>query len=221
MRIHLPAFALVLAACGGEPAPATPPPQPTEAPVASAAPAPPPQPTASAAPSASASAAPAKPAPKSGGGLLMVKSDPAEVSDTFSTNQPAKIELGDKDLAVLRIPSGALGHATNITFKLDPRGKSQPPMVGKLYRLMSVIAPSTTPEPKIDTNNGEPFVLELPAGARKEANLAIGVEDEKGKVKWTIVAPKRIDDVRNVAVYELTALPSAWLHVTTKAPTAK
>jgi hypothetical protein len=151
----------------------------------------------------------------------MVKSDAAEVSDTFGTNQPAKIELGEKDLAVLRIPSGALAHATNITFKLDPRGKSQPPMVGKLYRLLSVYPPSTTPEPKVETNNGEPFVLELPAGAKKEANLAIGVEDDKGKVKWTIVAPKRIDDVRNVAVFELTALPSAWLHVTTKAVTAK
>jgi len=151
----------------------------------------------------------------------MVKSDPSEITDTFSTNQPAKLELGDKDMAVLRIPSGSLGRATNITFKLEPRGKSQPPVVGKIYKLFSVYAPSTTPEPQVETNNGEPFVLELPAGAKKDANLAIGVEDEKGKVKWTVVAPKRIDDVRNVAVFELNALPSALLHITTKAPTAK
>jgi hypothetical protein len=66
---------------------------------------------------------------------------------------------------------------------------------------------------------GDPFILELPAGAKKDANLAIGVDDDKGRVKWTVVAPKRIDDARNVAVFELTTLPPAWFHVTAKAPT--
>ncbi len=65
-------------------------------------------------------------------------------------------------------------------------------------------------------SNGPPFVLEMPAGSKKDANLAIGVEDAKGKVKWTVLAPKQIDDSRNVAVFELTTLPTGWVHVTTK-----
>ena len=60
-------------------------------------------------------------------------------------------------------------------------------------------------------------MLELPTGAKKDANLAVGVEDDKGKVKWTIVAAKRFDDSRNVAVFELPTLPSGWLHLTSKA----
>ena len=56
---------------------------------------------------------------------------------------------------------------------------------------------------------------------RVRESFAVGVENDKGKIKWTIVAPKRIDDSRNVAIYELSALPSGFLHVTTKAPDAK
>jgi hypothetical protein len=212
-----PAFALLLAACGGEPAPA-PPPQPTE--TASAAPAPPPEPSAAPKASASASAAPATPPPKqSSGRPAVMKSDSKEITDSFGTSPGAKLELGDKEIATMRIPEGALKQATNIPFKIDGRGKSTGPVVGKIYYVLAAYPPASTPETV--ESGGDPFVFEMPAGAKKDANLAIGVEDDKGKVKWTIVAPKRIDDARNVAVFELGTLHSGWMHVTTKKPDAK
>jgi hypothetical protein len=221
---HLPVFALILAACG-EPAAVTPP-QPTETPSAAPAPtAPPPEPsaTAAAAPaSASASAAPATPPPRQSSGRPMVlKSDPSEITDTFGTSPGAKLVLGsDKDEAVLRVPEGSLNQGTNITFKIDARGgKSTGAPVGKIYQILPMIPPSQTPA--ATESVGPPFVLELPAGSKKDANLAIGVADDKGKVTWTIVAPKRIDDARNVAIFELGTLPFAWLHVTTKPPTGE
>lgn len=218
----LPALVLVLAACSGDPAPAAPP-QPTETPSATPAPtaAPEPAPTAaaSAAPSASASAAPAKAPPKQSSGRPIVqKQDSSAITDTFGSSPGSKLELGDKDPAVLRLPEGALRQATNVTFKIDGRGKASGAPVGKIFRIECNYPPSSTLE-TVETA-GDPFILEMPAGTRKDANLAIGVEDDKGKVKWTVVAPKRIDDARNVAVFELTTLPSGWVHVTTKAPTA-
>jgi hypothetical protein len=210
----LPICGLLLAACG-EPAPPTPPPQPTDTPTA--APAPPPPPTTTSAPSASASAAAPPPARGGGGGIAVLKSDPSEISDTFGSG-PAKLELGEKDLATLRIPEGALTHAVNVTFKLDAHGKSFGLATGKIYSILVSIPPSGAGEQVL--SNGSPFVLELPAGGKKDANLAIGAEDANGKLKWTVVAPTRIDDSRNVAVFELATLPSGWVHVTTK-PAAK
>jgi hypothetical protein len=208
-----PIFALTLAACGGEPAPA-PPPQPTVTP--SAAPAPP-EPAASAAPTASAtaSAAPAAPkSPASSGRPAVLQSDPSEISGTFGSSPPSKLELGDKDIATLKIPEGALRTGTLITFKIDKAGKASGGLVGKVYHILALVPPASTGE-SFDSD-GPPFVLELPAGGKKDANLATGVEDDKGKIKWTIVAPTRIDDARNVAIFELHTLPSGWLHVTTK-----
>ena len=210
-----PALALIFAACGGEPAPVGPP-QPTETP--SAAPAPPPPPPPTAAPSASASSAPVKAPPKqSSGRPAVTKSDPKEITDSFGSSPGAKLELGDKEVATLRIPEGALRQATNITFKLDARGKTHGPPIGKVYQLTANYPPAGTPV-SVDSE-GLPFLLELPAGPKKTANLAIGVEGDKGKVKWTVVVPKRIDDARNMAMFELPNLPSAWLHITVKAPT--
>lgn len=212
-----PALALILAACSGDPAPAAPP-QPTETPSAAPAPAPPPAPEPTAQPTASASAAAKAPPPKQGSGRpAVMKSDPAEITDSFGSTPASKLEIGDKEIATLRIPEGALRQATNITFKLDGRGKAGGQVSGKIYRIIAVVPPSGNPE--AIESVGDPFVLEMPAGTRKDANLAIGVEDEKGRVKWTIVAPKRIDDARNVAIFELPSLPSAWIHVTTKAAT--
>jgi hypothetical protein len=212
----LPAFAIVLAACG-EPTPAAPPPQPTDSASAAPAPPPPPAPAPSATASASASADAAKPPPKQSSGRPMVmKSDPTEITDTFGSTPGAKLELGDKDIATLRIPEFALRTATNITFRLAPHGgKATGGQVGKVYEILAVIPPS--PTPLALESEGPPFVLELPAGSKKDANLAVATEDDKGKLKWTIVAPKRIDDARNVAVFELTTLPGSFLHVTTKA----
>ena len=213
----LPAIALFLAACSGDPAP-TAPPQPTEAPSAAPAPTPPPAPEPTAQPSASASASAKAPPKPSSGRPAVMKSDPSEITDSFGSTPASKLELGDKEIATLRIPEGALRQATNITFKLDARGKAHGALTGRIYRVIAVLPPSGNPESV--ESGGDPFVLELPAGAKKDANLAIGVEDAKGRVKWTVVAPKRIDDARNVAVFELPSLPSAWHHVTTKAPTA-
>jgi hypothetical protein len=146
-----PIFAWILAACG-EPPPATPPPQPTETPVATAVapPAePPPAPTASA--SASGSAAPATPPkPQSSGRPAVLKSDPKEITDTFGS-PPAKLELGDKEIATLRLPEGALVKGTVITFKIDARGKGTGGQIGKIYNIQAVVPPSTSPD-QIPTN---------------------------------------------------------------------
>lgn len=145
----------------------------------------------------------------------MLKSDPAEISDTFGNSPGAKLELGDKDIATLRIPEFAMPKTANITFKIDARGgKSGGAQVGKIYHLAVNFPPSAALE-RVESA-GDPFVLELPTANKKNVNLAIGVEDDKAKVKWTIVAPKRIDESRNVAVFELTTLASGWMHVTTK-----
>jgi hypothetical protein len=208
----LPICGLLLAACG-EPASPTPPPQPTDTPTV--APAPPPPPTSAPTASASAAASAAAPPPRRGGSgaIAVLKSDPSEITDTFGSG-PAKLELGDKDIATLRIPEGALTHATNVSFKLDAHGKSLGAPTGKIYALLVTIPPSGSGE-QIESN-GPPFVLELPAGGKKSANLAVGAEDANGKLKWTVVAPKSIDDARNVAIFELSTLPSGWIHVTTK-----
>ena len=213
-------FALVLAACGNEPSAAAPP-QPTEPPSAApAAPSATPEAAPSAAPSASAKASAAPEAPKPGSGRpAVLKSDSSEITDTFGSSPASKLELGDKDIATLRLPEGGLRTGTLITFKIEKSSKSAGGVIGKIYQIKSVIPPSSDAQ-QIESQ-GPPFVLELPAGAKKDANLAIGIEDEKGKLKWTIVAPKRIDDARSVAIFELTTLPSGYLHVTTKAPSAK
>jgi hypothetical protein len=210
------AFALLLAACG-EPTPVAPP-QPTQVPTAAPAPPPPPPPPAVTA-TATASAAPEAPPPKQRSGRpAVMKSDSKEITDTFGTTPGAKLELGDKEIATLRIPEGSLRQATNITFKIDARGKAHGALSGKIYKLESLFPPGHDIEASVPAD-GDPFVLELPAGTKKNANLAVGVADAKGRVKWTVVAPKRIDDARNMAIFELTALPSGWLHVTTKPPT--
>jgi hypothetical protein len=214
----IPIFALILASCGGEPAT---PPQPAETASASAAPAPPPEPAPTTAPassaSAKASAEPAAPKSDGGGRPAVLKSDPSEITDTFGSSPASKLELGDKDIATLRLPESGLHTGTVVTFKIDKGGKTGGGLIGKVYLIKAVVPPAANPE-QIESN-GPPFVLELPAGAKKDANLAIGVEDDKGKVKWTVVAAKRFDDSRSVAVFELTTLPSGWLHLTSKAAT--
>lgn len=223
--LPLAAFALVVG-CGGDPVPATPPPQPTEAPSAAPAPAPSESPSATAAaaaPSASASAAPAAPPKSQGSGRpAVLKADATEVTDTFGSSPGAKIEIGDKEIATLRIPEQTLGQATNITFKLDSKGKAGGAQVGKIYRLIAVFPPDSKPM-RVASNNGTPFELMLPAGNKKDANLAIGtIElDDKGreKIKWQVIAPKRIDDVGGIAHFELLELTDSFLHVTTKPPT--
>jgi hypothetical protein len=214
----LPIVAMLLAACGNEQG-ATPP-QPTDTPSANPTPTVAPEPVASATASASASAAAsakpeAPPKRQSSGRPAVLKSDPSEITDTFGSSPPSKLELGDKEIATLKLPEGALRTGTVITFKIDTRGgKSTGGQVGKIYKILAVIPPSGTGENI--ASDGPPFVLELPAAKGKDVNLAIGAEDDKGKIKWSIVAPSSKDEGRNVAIFELATLPSAWLHVTTK-----
>lgn len=217
----------LLVSCGGDPVPVAPPPAPTEAPVVEAPP--PPEPSASpsataeaTAPSASASAAAAPPKSQGSGRPAVLKSDPVEITDSFGSSQGAKLELGDKEIATLRIPEQTLGQATNVTFKLDPKGKAGGALLGKIYRLIPVIPPEGKPV-TVPSNNGTPFELVLPSGSKKDANLAIGsIEvDDKGreKIKWQVIAPKRIDDAAGLAYFELPALTDSFLHITTKPAT--
>ena len=218
-----PLAVVALLGCSGDQPPPAQSPEPTA--TATAAPPPPPETaaqTAAPAPSEAPDAGAAKPKPSANSGRpSVVKSDSKEVTDTFGSIPGAKIEIGDKEKAVLKIPEHALHGATNITFKIDTRGKSGGGQVGNIYRITSVIPPSGNPS-NVETN-GPPFELQMPAGSKKDANLALGyIEvDDKGreKVKWQIIAPKRIDDVTNTAYFEFGALGDVFLHVTTKAPT--
>lgn len=218
--------AAALTGCGADQKDAVPPPEPT---ASAAATPPPPVETAVASaapePTASASAAtPPKPPKQSSGRPAVLKQDASEITDTFGSSPGAKLQIGsDKDAAVLKIPEQALRVGTNITFKLNPRGKATGGQVGKIYHVIPWIPPAT--QPTTVESEGPPFELQFPAGTRKDANLAVGVitVDDKGreKIAWTIYAPKHIDDVTNTAFFELPSLSEAFIHVTTKAPTKK
>src|SRR5262249_30745016 len=153
--------------------------------------------------------------PASSGRPAVLKSDPNEITDTFGSSPASKLELGDKDIATLRLTEGALRAATVVTFKIDRNAHATGGLIGKIYRISPVVPPSS-PLESVESD-GPPFVLELPVGGKKDASLAIGTEDDKGKLTWKIVASKRFDDSRNVAIFELGTLPSGWLHATTKA----
>ncbi|HVY49871.1 MAG TPA: hypothetical protein VHB21_28445 [Minicystis sp.] len=223
LRPALAACALVsFAACGGEPAPPPAPPTPPM-PTAAAAAEPPPPPTAepSAAPSASASAEPQK--PMSSGRPPVIFTNATEVSETFGSSPPAKVEIGgDKDHAIFRIPENALHQGMNITFKLDTRGRSGGGQVGKIYRITPIIPPDAKPV-NVETADA-PFVIQLSNGGKKDLNLAIGAlsTDDKGreKIVWTIVAPKQGDNGAGEAVFEVKTLGDEYVHLTTKPPAA-
>jgi len=151
-----------------------------------------------------------------------LRTSDTEITDTFGSSPAAKLEIGESEKAVLKIPENALERGYNITFKLDPKGKATGVAIGKIYRTMSQIAGQ--PEFSKVVSAGEPFQLQMPAGNKKDANLAIGeiLVDERGKEKitWTVIAPTKIDDVTGTAYFDLTFLADAYIHITTKAPTA-
>jgi hypothetical protein len=212
---------VLLAACGGEPAPVAPP-APTEAPVVAPAPtataeAKPPAP--SAAPSGSASAdMPVAPKPSSGRTAVLM-SDSIELNGTFGSGQGAKLELGDKEKMTLKIPENAFGKGVTLNFKIDAKGKAGGGLIGKILHLTLSVPPAT--EPATVTSEGDPFELQMPAGTKKDANLAVGTVtvDDKGreKITWKIISPKRIDDAIGVAYFDLATLSESFLHVTSKA----
>jgi hypothetical protein len=218
--------ASLTAGCGAAPPPASADPEPVMPLVASTAKAAPvaidPAPEASAKPEASA--APEAPAPKKSSGRIAVqKQDDKQIQDTFGA-APAKLHLGnDKQRATLSLPDGALDRGYNITFSVDARAKSAGGQLGRAYRVVTQVAGNENLS-KI-TSAGDPFEVIMPAGTKKDANLAIGTTetDAKGveKVSWTIVAPTRIDDATNTAHFELTTIGGNTIfHVTVRAPSA-
>jgi len=224
------AFCAPLAAVGCSDATPTadPPPQPTGEPTATATSVPTAAPTAAptaeptAAPSASASATAEAPAdrPKSAGRPPVLLADPKSITDTFGFSPGAKLELGDKEIATLRIPEGAFTVATNVTFALDTKCKTTGLVFGKLYKITPAIPPASTPA-SVTSNNGAPFALTMPTGKKKDLNLAIGtfVKDAKGNdtFQWKIVAAKKSDDAAGTAEFHLETLPDGCLHLTNKA----
>lgn len=217
--LPLCAGAMLWIACGTPPPVEAPKPEP--APTAEPAMTAEPAPAASGAPSAAASAEPeAKPKKAGSGRPPILKMDPAEITDTFGSTPAAKLEIGDKEPAIFRIPENALTRATNVTFKLDSKGKNGGGLVGKVYRVTFIVPPAG--DPVAITSESEPFELRLPAGNKKDANLAVGeiTTDDKGreKVVWTVSAPKKIDDAASAAFFDVATLRDAWIHITTKPP---
>lgn len=230
MRYCSPLFVAValLAACGGETPPVEAPKAP--APAASSAPvveAPAPEASAEPAPETPPPAEPAAPEgpttrPPSGRPPILMSSE-EEITNTFGMTPAAKLELGDdKARAVLRIPEYAFDRAVNVTFKIDKKGKSTGQVIGRIYHTMTQYAGAE--DFRNMDSQSTPFIFEMPAGSHKEANLAIGEilvgEGGREKVTWRVIAPKRIDDVTNTAIFELTTLGDFYLHVTTKKPDA-
>lgn len=214
------AAAMLLACSGDPPPPVVPPPQPTVAPAPTVDPAPTADPAPTVDPSADADAGPPK--PTLSGRPPVLRSSDSEITDTFGSNPAAKLEIGENEKAILKIPENALERGYNITFKIEPKGKSTGVAIGKIYRTMAQVAGQADYGRVVTA--GEPFQLQMPAGNKKDANLAIGeiLVDERGKEKitWTVVAPTKIDDVSGTAYFDLSFLGDAYIHITTKAPTA-
>jgi hypothetical protein len=208
-------FGLGASACGGDPPP---PPEPPPAPAPP--PAPPPEPAASA--SAAPSAAPAAEPPKrvSSGRPPVIFSDDAQVTQTFGTSPGAKIEIGGANGAIFRVPENALSQGVNITFKVDTKGKANGPPIGKIYHIIPLIPPATT-STTVQTADA-PFEIQIHAGKKKDANLAVGVisTDDKGreKITWTVLAAKRFDDSTGFAQFEVPTLGDSFVHLTAKPP---
>lgn len=222
----LGAAPLAAAACSdGTPNP-TPPPQPSAETSASAAPEPSasaPEPSASApAPEPTAEPSAAVPdKPKSSGRPPVLLADPKTITDTFGFSPAAKLELGDKEIATLRIPEGALTTATVVTFAIDTKCKTTGLVTGKVYKITPTTPPAQTPA-SVPTNNAAPFVMILPGAKKRDLNLAIGefTKDAKGNdtLKWKVLGPAKVDD-SGMFEFHLDSLPDGCLHLTNKPPT--
>ena len=215
-----PVLVLSLVACGGStPPPEEPKPQP---PVA--APAPEPEPTAEAKPETPPPEED-KPEPKDRRPLA-VYNDPTEPVTVGFDGAVIRLEGG----AELRIPSGSLGTPRNIFFTVNKKHKGGQGKLGDVYALQAQIpnqqvqvsdARASRPMP----SSGDAFVVKLPIpGNSESANLAVeSVElDDKGRGKstWTVIARTKVEtaDAGNKAVFELTQLPDAHVHLTTRDP---
>jgi hypothetical protein len=175
----------------------------------------PPEPAASSAAPAASSAAPPPKKPA----LLNVIKGAKEASGNVPSDGTTKVEVGETELATLKILDGALSKPKLVTLKLDPKGKAHGQVAGSLYRV-SMTEPDGTPTTV--STAGEPFVLTLSTGGKKDLNLAIGeTVTEKGKQKlvWRVVAPKSVDEAAKTATFELTSLSDLGIHLTAKEPT--
>lgn len=173
-------------------------------------------PEASGTATAAVTAAPDKPKPSGRPPVLLA--DPKSITDTFGFSPGARLELGDKNVATLRIPEGAFTQATNVTFALDAKCQTTGLVIGAVIKITPTIPPATTPG-AVASNNGSPFVLLMPNNKKKDLNLAIGNygKDAKGKeaMIWKIVAAAKSDDT--TAEFHLDTLPDGCVHLTTKA----
>jgi hypothetical protein len=174
----------------------------------------------SAMPSGSASAAPSAAPKVSSGRPAVLKSDPAEITDTFGTTPGAKLQVGEGAPTILVIPEGSLDQGYNISFKVDPKGKTGGPAIGKIFRIEVTVAGENNPATA--QSAGPPFLIQLPLGDRKDINLAYGEigKDDKGgeKITWKVYAPKKTDTATKLASFELATIGFAYIHGTTKAP---
>ncbi len=225
MRLHklsplllgsLVAGLFAFAACASEAPQAT---TPATTATSSAAPPPasetaPPEPAASTAAPAASSAAPP---PKKPAIMNVIKG--AKEASGLVPLSGSKVEVGETELATLKILDGALSKAQSVTLKLDPKGKAHGQVAGSLYRITVAELDGT---PATVSTAGDAFVLTLPTGGKKDLNLAIGeTVTEKGKQKlvWRVVAPKSVDEAAKTATFELTSLSDLGIHLTAKEPT--
>jgi hypothetical protein len=180
-------------------------------------------PTGGATATAAATAAPAPDKPKSSGRPPVLLQDAKSITDTFGYTPGAKLELGEKEIATLRIPEGALGQATNVTFALDTKCKSHGIVTGKLYKITPTLPPAPTPA-SVPSNSGTPFVLILPGVKKKDLNLAIGTftKDAKGgeSIQWRVLGPTKADEATGMFEFNMDTLPDGCVHLTNKPPTA-
>lgn len=211
--------ALFVAGCSSPPPPPPPPPPQPKVMPEPEPPPPPPEETAEAPPEPPPEAAPTGKPPSGRPPLIAMHA--TKVTGTFGATPAAKLRVGGEPPAELHIQEWSLTEGVNLTLSIDPKGKKMKSgAVGNVYRLEPQIAPD--PDYKTITSDGPPFVLRLPAGDSKSANLAFGeiITDAKGeRVEWKVIAPKQIDDVANVAIFELDKLVHASFHITNDAPT--
>jgi hypothetical protein len=194
----------------------------TAAPTADPTAAPTAAPTAEATGTAAASATPPD-KPKASGRPPVLLQDPKSITDTFGFSPGAKLELGEKEIATLRIPEGSLSQATNVTFALDTKCKTTGIVTGKVYKITPTLPPVSTPA-SVPSNNAAPFVMLMPGVKKKDLNLAIGTfaKDAKGNeaLQWKVLAPAKTDEATGMFEFHLDALPDGCLHLTNKPPTA-
>jgi hypothetical protein len=144
---------------------------------------------------------------------------------TFNNEQEIATTIGEGGAVMklgaavtLRIPEGALRDGMNIRFALSTSNpsKSAPPRLGQSFTL----------EPKI-RSAGPPFELSfaLPEGASAVDLVVRVAPDPKQKAPQKsdhrLIAPKRVDATKKLALFELEELPGADVYLTKQsAPTA-